>query len=302
MLDEVRALCDNVVIISHGRAVAYGNTADICRQAHCPTLDDAFLALTGREVILHEPAFVVARKEIRDHARDPRSLVSSAMMALMGPGVVLLVSLSDRAPGQDGARVLLGMLSVFALVSAFAGAIDIAMDSTAGERERRSLLPLLLNPIPRSDVIVGKWIAVTAFALVALALNAAAVAVLAWAAPFLLVTRAQQIVVWVVLGLVPLAALGAAVNLFVARCAARPRRRIPRSGSSRFCRCWWACSSCFSLHGPAARGSCFRSSDNRRSSQCGAVGAQCAGRDSRARHAGGVGPPARRRKPGAESG
>jgi sodium transport system permease protein len=161
--------------------------------------------------------FVVARKEIRDHARDLRSLVSSAMMALMGPGVVLLVSLSDRAPGQDCARVLLGMLSVFALVSAFAGAIDIAMDSTAGERERRSLLPLLLNPIPRSDVIVGKWIAVTAFALVALALNSlGVVAVLAWAAPFLLVTRAQQIVVWVVLGLVPLAALGAAVNLFVA--------------------------------------------------------------------------------------
>jgi sodium transport system ATP-binding protein len=51
VLDEVRALCDNVVIISHGRVVAYGNTADICRQAHCPTLEDAFLALTGREVI-----------------------------------------------------------------------------------------------------------------------------------------------------------------------------------------------------------------------------------------------------------
>ena len=43
VLDEVRALCDNVVIISHGRVVAHGNTADICRQAHCPTLEDAFL-------------------------------------------------------------------------------------------------------------------------------------------------------------------------------------------------------------------------------------------------------------------
>lgn len=162
-------------------------------------------------------AFVVARKEIRDHARDMRSLLSSTMMAVMGPGVVLLVSLSDRAPGQNGARVLLGMLSVFALVSAFAGAIDIAMDSTAGERERRSLLPLLLNPIPRSDVIVGKWIAVTAFALAGLVLNTVGVvAVLAWAAPLLLASRAQLIVVWVVLGLVPLAALGAAVNLLAA--------------------------------------------------------------------------------------
>jgi sodium transport system permease protein len=160
---------------------------------------------------------VVALKEIRDHARDLRSLASSAMMALMGPAVVLLVSLSDRAPGPGGGRVLIGMLSVFALVSAFAGAIDVAMDSTAGERERRALLPLLLNPIGRSEVIIGKWIAVSAFALVAVALNTVAVvAVLAWAAPLVLASRASQIVVWVVLGLVPLAAFGAAVSLFVA--------------------------------------------------------------------------------------
>lgn len=162
-------------------------------------------------------SFVVAWKEIRDHSRDPRSLFSSAMMALMGPGVVLLVSMSDRAPGQAGARVMLGMLSVFALVSSFAGAIDIAMDSTAGERERRSLLPLLLNPVSRLDVIVGKWIAVTAFALAALAVNSlGVVAVLAWTAPAVLASRALQIAVWIGLGLVPLAALGAAVNLFVA--------------------------------------------------------------------------------------
>ena len=162
-------------------------------------------------------ALVVAAKEIRDHARDLRSLLSSALMALMGPGVVLLVSLSDRAPGQDGARVVLGMLSVFALVSSFAGAIDIAMDSTAGERERRSLLPLLLNPVHRSEVIVGKWLAVTAFALAALVLNSlATLVVLAWADPDVLASRAQQIVVWIVLGLVPLAAFGAAVNLLVA--------------------------------------------------------------------------------------
>jgi sodium transport system permease protein len=162
-------------------------------------------------------ALVVAAKEIRDHARDLRSLLSSALMALMGPGVVLLVSLSDRAPGQDGARVVLGMLSVFALVSSFAGAIDIAMDSTAGERERRSLLPLLLNPVHRSEVIVGKWLAVTAFALAALVLNSlGTLVVLAWAGADVLASRAQQIVVWIVLGLVPLTAFGAAVNLLVA--------------------------------------------------------------------------------------
>jgi sodium transport system permease protein len=167
--------------------------------------------------VLVSPSFVIARKEIRDHLRDTRALLSSAFMALMGPAVVLLVSLSDRTPGQNGARVFVGMLSIFALVSAFAGAIDVAMDSTAGERERRSLIPLLLNPVTRSEIVFGKWIAVTAFAVAAVALNSAAlVSVLAWAAPTVLAARAGQIASWILLGLLPLTALAAAANLFVA--------------------------------------------------------------------------------------
>lgn len=163
------------------------------------------------------PALTIAGKELTDHARDTRSLVSSAMMALMGPVVVFLVSLSKRGHSQDGAPVLLAMLSVFALVAAFGGAIDIAMDTTAGERERRSLLPLLLNPVSDLDIIVGKWIAAAVFALGALALNCGGLLlVLRLAAPALLVAHAAQIGLWVKLGLVPLACLGAAVSLLAA--------------------------------------------------------------------------------------
>lgn len=124
--------------------------------------------------MMSSTAVVVARKEILDHLRDRRAVLASAMMALMGPGVVMLVSLSGRSGGRDGGAVLLGMLSVFALVSSFAGAIDVAMDSTAGERERRSLVPLLLTPVSRRDLILGKWLAVTSFALLAVALNSLA--------------------------------------------------------------------------------------------------------------------------------
>ena len=160
-------------------------------------------------------SLVVFRKEVRDHARETRSVLSSLLMALLGPGVVLLVSLSDRAAGNPA--VLLGMLSVFALVSSFAGAIDIAMDATAGERERRSLLPLLLNPVGRSAVIAGKWLAVTLFALAVSALNClATLAVLAWAAPGMLSARLPLILIWMAVGLVPLAALGAALSILVA--------------------------------------------------------------------------------------
>jgi sodium transport system permease protein len=158
---------------------------------------------------------VVFRKELRDHGREIRSVLSSLLMALLGPAVVLLVSMSERADGKPA--VLLGMLSVFALVSSFAGATDIAMDATVGERERRSLLPLLLNPVERSAVIAGKWMAVTVFALAALTVNCVAtVGVLMWTAPDVLTARLPLVLIWMALGLVPLAALGAAVSILVA--------------------------------------------------------------------------------------
>ncbi len=44
--------------------------------------------------------------------------------------------------------------------------MQIATDSTAGERERRSLEPLLLNPVPRWQIVAGKWLASALTALV----------------------------------------------------------------------------------------------------------------------------------------
>lgn len=162
-------------------------------------------------------AAVIARKEIHDHVRDTRSLLSSVLMSLMGPSVVFLVSLSGRTRGQEGEAILVGMLSIFALVASFSGAADIAIDLAAGERERHSLVPLLLNPVSAREVIVGKWIAVAAFAFAALMVNGVALTlVLSSADPSLLARRGLQLMVWVGLGLVPLAALGASTNLFVA--------------------------------------------------------------------------------------
>ena len=47
VLEEVEALCDHVVIVSHGRVVARGDVPAICRQTQCSRLEEAFLALTG---------------------------------------------------------------------------------------------------------------------------------------------------------------------------------------------------------------------------------------------------------------
>jgi sodium transport system permease protein len=43
------------------------------------------------------------------------------------------------------------------------GGLNVAIDTMAGERERGSLEPLLLNPVHRGALVVGKWLATTVF-------------------------------------------------------------------------------------------------------------------------------------------
>ena len=50
-------------------------------------------------------------------------------------------------------------------MAAFVAGLGIAIDGTAGERERKSLEPLLINPIRPIDIIFGKWFASGTFAL-----------------------------------------------------------------------------------------------------------------------------------------
>jgi len=69
----------------------------------------------------------------------------------------------DAAGPQQRAANLLEMLVMMAVMAAFLGSMYLAMDSTAGERERRSLEPLLSLPIPRSALVVGKFLAALTF-------------------------------------------------------------------------------------------------------------------------------------------
>jgi len=162
----------------------------------------------------------VARKELHDHLRDIRSLGSTVLYALMGPVVVGVVSLSPAASGPRGSYILFSMASVFVLVAAFTGGMNVAMDVTAGERERRSLVPLLLNRASWQEILVGKWIAVSIFAVGGLTVTLAGFAlVLAKDAPEPPAAPAPELFAWMSLGLLPLAFMGAALQLLIAtRC------------------------------------------------------------------------------------
>lgn len=49
VMQEVSALCDDIVIVAHGRAVAQGSPDDIRRQAGHEDLEEAFVQLAGPE-------------------------------------------------------------------------------------------------------------------------------------------------------------------------------------------------------------------------------------------------------------
>ena len=81
----------------------------------------------------------------------------------ISPAIASPLQLEDIevSSAQQRAATLLSFIPMFVLLSAFAGGMQIAMDSTAGERERGSLEPLLVNPAPRQVIVGGKWLAAT---------------------------------------------------------------------------------------------------------------------------------------------
>ncbi|HEX6992946.1 MAG TPA: ABC transporter permease [Gammaproteobacteria bacterium] len=89
------------------------------------------------------------------------------------PDVLSTVMLDELDVSTAAGRsvVLLGMLTYFLLLATLMGGFYLAIDSTAGERERRSLEPLLTTPVERSSLLLGKMTATTIYMLLALALT-----------------------------------------------------------------------------------------------------------------------------------
>jgi sodium transport system permease protein len=75
---------------------------------------------------------------------------------------VIEVQERDLANPQSRAAQFTGMLPFFILMAVLYGALNAALDTTAGERERGSLEPLLMTPASRGALVVGKWGAVAA--------------------------------------------------------------------------------------------------------------------------------------------
>jgi len=83
----------------------------------------------------------------------------------------VLVDELDVSTPAGRSVLMLGVLTYFLLFATLTGGLHLAIDTTAGERERKSLEPLLTLPVTRASLLLGKMVATVCYMLVSLALT-----------------------------------------------------------------------------------------------------------------------------------
>jgi sodium transport system permease protein len=120
--------------------------------------------------------------------------------------------------GRSG--MLLGMMSYFFIFALLMGGMYLAIDSTAGERERGSLEPLLALPVTRDQLMLGKIAATCLFMSLSLALSLIAFSIAIRFMPLeslgMTPNFGPQVITAAFLLLLPFILLGAAVMTLVA--------------------------------------------------------------------------------------
>ena len=135
-------------------------------------------AQPARVEVFADEANTVADRDAR-RARDALQDYSRELAALrlvargISPLVMKPINVDDVDVSTPSGRsaVLLGMMSYFFIFGTLMGGMYLAIDSTAGERERGSLEPLLALPVTREQLMLGKIAATCAFMALSLLLS-----------------------------------------------------------------------------------------------------------------------------------
>ena len=123
------------------------------------------------------PAVERVTRLVEGYARQQGALRLVARGLSPAVGVPVVVAPRDQATAQSRAVLLFNMLPYFFVLTIIMGGMYLAIDLTAGERERQSLEPLFANPVPRWKILLGKLGAIAAFSAVSLLLCLLAFAV-----------------------------------------------------------------------------------------------------------------------------
>ena len=126
----------------------------------------------------------------------------------------------DLSTATGRSALLLGMLTYLLLFATLMGGFHLAIDSTAGERERGSLEPLLTTPVARADLLLGKMAATMCYMMLSLTLTVAGFTVALYFAPLEQMGMSSNfsplVALKIILILAPFVPLGAALMTLVA--------------------------------------------------------------------------------------
>ena len=117
-------------------------------------------------------------KLIENYARQQGALRLVARGLSPGTAWPVAVARRDQATAQSRAVLMFNMLPYLFVLTIFIGGMYLAIDLTAGERERQSLEPLFANPVPRWKVLLGKLAAIAAFSTASLLISLVAFGVI----------------------------------------------------------------------------------------------------------------------------
>jgi sodium transport system permease protein len=158
--------------------------------------------------LLAQYAGLLARLRIAARGIDPLTLSPLAVQDI------------DVSTPATRSVLLLGTLSYLVLLTMLMGGMYLAIDTTAGERERGSLEPLLTVPVRREQLIYGKILATCAYMALSLTLTVSAFAVMLRFAGLerfgMSVNFGPKVAFAVILCCLPLVPLGAALMTIVA--------------------------------------------------------------------------------------
>jgi sodium transport system permease protein len=139
----------------------------------------------------------------------------------INPGVATPLTVSHKdlsTPEARGATLAAMLLPYLLILGAFIGSLQLVLDTTAGERERQSLEPLLATPARRGAIVSGKIAAACSVGVVALVLTLLAFRVGAAFAPGIakqLAMGGREMAV-MLLVLLPMVFLGGSLLTFIA--------------------------------------------------------------------------------------
>lgn len=115
----------------------------------------------------------VTIKRIKSLILEYSNTIGMTRLQLRGVSPLLLRAVMiedhDVSTSQSKGAMMMTFLPYVLILGLFMGSMYLAIDTTAGEKERNSLESLLLNPIRRSHLLIGKLLATISFGLITLA-------------------------------------------------------------------------------------------------------------------------------------